>query len=241
MILFELLADRLPYRLENLPLPEAAQVIREREPSRLGSIDSVFRGDVETIVGKALAKDKTRRYASAGELASDIRRHLSNEPIRARPPSALYQFREFARRNKTLVSGVAGAFAALLGGTIVSVLFALRAGENERLANEKEREATYQTYRARLAAASAALSNHDMTDAARQLNKAPKTLRDWEWQHLHSRLDDSIAVFPIPVEATFLPSRDGEELRLATFPDRNLSVLDEQGRTERTLPFPRAS
>src|SRR5262249_28589878 len=89
VILFELLADRLPYHLDHLPLPEVVRVIGEQEPSRLGSINSVFRGDVETIVAKALAKDRTRRYASAGELASDIRRHLDNEPIHARPPSAL--------------------------------------------------------------------------------------------------------------------------------------------------------
>src|SRR5262249_54983221 len=47
VILFELLASRLPYPLEHLPLPEAARVIREQEPSRLGSLDTRFRGDVE--------------------------------------------------------------------------------------------------------------------------------------------------------------------------------------------------
>ncbi len=238
VILFELLADRLPYNLENLPLPEVAHVIREREPSRLGSIHSVFRGDVETIVGKALEKDRTRRYASAGELASDIRRHLNNEPIRARPPSALYHLRKFARRNKGLVGGVAGVFAALLVGTIVSALFALRAWQNEQLANEKEREATHQTYRARLAAAAAAFSIHDMADAARHLNEAPEALRDWEWRHLHSRLDDSIAVLPTPVSGTFFLSRGMDGFRLAVIADKGLRLLDEQGHTERTLSLP---
>src|SRR5262249_25383701 len=97
VILYELLADRLPLLLDHLPLPEVIRVVREVEPSRLGSINTRFRGDVETIVGKALAKDKARRYASAGELAADLRRHLHNEPIAARPPSALYQLRKFAR------------------------------------------------------------------------------------------------------------------------------------------------
>ncbi|HEY7426645.1 MAG TPA: serine/threonine-protein kinase, partial [Gemmataceae bacterium] len=238
VILFELLSDRMPYHLEHLPLPEAARVILEREPSRLGSIHAAFRGDVETIVGKALAKDRTRRYVSARELASDIRRYLSNQPILARPPSALYQLRKFARRNKALVGGVAGAFAALLVGTIVSILFAVRAEQNARRANEKEREATYQTYRARLAAADAALVNHDMADAAHQLDQAPEALRDWEWQHLHSRLDDSMVVLPTSVETTFLPSRGGEGLRLAVLAEQGLRLLDEQGHTERTLPFP---
>src|SRR4029077_7377498 len=58
VILFELLAERLPYDLQHLPLVEAARVVVEQEPSRLGSIDTHWRGDVETIVAKALAKDK---------------------------------------------------------------------------------------------------------------------------------------------------------------------------------------
>ena len=61
---------------------------------------------METIFGKALEKDKTRRYQSAADLAADLRRHLAHEPIAARPASTLYQLRKFARRNKTLVGGV---------------------------------------------------------------------------------------------------------------------------------------
>src|SRR6516164_4091469 len=106
VILYELLAERLPYQLDHLPLPEVVRVVQEVEPSRLGSVNASFRGDVETIVGKALAKDKARRYGSAGALAADLRRYLHNEPIRARPPSALYQLRKFARRHKALVAGV---------------------------------------------------------------------------------------------------------------------------------------
>ncbi len=82
VILYELLADRLPYRLDGLPIPEVVRVIREVEPSRLGSVNRQFCGAVETIVGKALEKDKSRRYASAGELGEDLRRHLANQPIR---------------------------------------------------------------------------------------------------------------------------------------------------------------
>jgi hypothetical protein len=61
VILFELLADRLPYPLGNLPLAEAVWVIREREPARLGALDRRLRGDVETIVARALEKDPARR------------------------------------------------------------------------------------------------------------------------------------------------------------------------------------
>ena len=82
------------------------------------------------------------------------------------------QLRKFARRNKTLVAGVSGVIAALLVGTVVSILFALRAEENARVAEERERIATHESYRARIAAAVAAVSRHDVEDAERQLEAA---------------------------------------------------------------------
>src|SRR5262249_44774161 len=163
--------------------------IREHEPSRLGLIDARLRGDVETIVARALEKDKARRYASAGDLASDIRRYLNHEPIHARPASALYYLRKFARRHKALVCAVLGVIAALAAGAVVSVVYAVCAEHNAQVARFNERKARYQAYRARLAAAGAALWNHDVADAARQLDEAPEEFRGWEWSHLHSRLD----------------------------------------------------
>jgi serine/threonine protein kinase len=93
VILFELLADRLPYDLRGHSIPEVGSIIREQEPSRLSSVHSAFRGDIETIVAKALEKEKERRYQSASELADDIRRFLRDEPIVARPSSRAYQIR----------------------------------------------------------------------------------------------------------------------------------------------------
>jgi WD40 repeat protein/predicted Ser/Thr protein kinase len=251
VILFELLAGRLPYSLEHLPLPEVARVIREQDPSRLGSIDTRCRGDVETIVTKALEKDPARRYLSAAELAADIRRQLHNEPIRARPPSALYQLAKFTRRHKGLVGGVAGIMAALALGLLGTILFAVGEAEqrgradvqawearaNARLANEEKQAALYQAYRACLAAASTALQNHDVADAARHLDSVPEELRGWEWWHLHSRLDDSSAVFPAPASTTLLaPGAQG--LRVVILAGPSVRVLDEQGHVERTFPLP---
>ena len=97
----------------------------------------------------------------------------------------------------------------------MSIVFALRAAENARVANERERVATYESYRARIAAAVAAISRHDVADADRQLQAAPEALRDWEWQHLHARLDDSIAVFPANAgESQFLID-DPKGIRIA--------------------------
>lgn len=114
IILFELLVSRLPYDLRERSIIEAGQVICERDPTRLSSIDVTLRGDIETIVSKALAKEPHRRYATAAELAEDIRRFLNDEPILARPASTAYQLRKFAKRNKGLVGGVVVAFVVLL-------------------------------------------------------------------------------------------------------------------------------
>lgn len=146
VVLFELLADRLPYDLVGLPLPEVARVIREQDPSSLGSLDRALRGDVETIVAKALEKDRARRYASAAELAADIRRHLGHEPIRARRPSAAYLLRKFARRHKPLVAGVAAVVAALVVGLVGTTWFALEEAVQRRRAEDATRdEATART------------------------------------------------------------------------------------------------
>jgi hypothetical protein len=126
VLLYEILAARLPYLLSPRP-HEAVQTIRETEPQALSSINTHYRGDIETIVAKALEKDKARRYTSAAELAADIRRYLDDQPIAARPPSASYQLQKFARRNRALVTGVAAVFVVLVGGVVASSWQAVRA------------------------------------------------------------------------------------------------------------------
>jgi serine/threonine protein kinase len=143
VILFELLAHRPPYQLEGRPLAEMARLILEAEPPRLGSVNPELRGDVETIVAKALAKDPARRYQSAADMAADLRRWLAHEPIQARPPSALYQLRQFARRHKALVGGVFATVAALVLGLLGTILFAVGEARQRRQADAEKREAQY--------------------------------------------------------------------------------------------------
>jgi WD40 repeat protein/predicted Ser/Thr protein kinase len=239
VILFELTAHRPPYQLEGLALVEACRLILDQEPPRLGSIDPELRGDVETIAAKALEKDPARRYQSAAELAADLRRWLAHEPILARPPSALYHLRKFARRHKALVGGVVATGLALVLGLVGTILFAVGEARQRRQADAEKREAQYQTYRARIAAAVAALQNHDVADAARQLDNAPQALRGWEWRHLASRLDDSSAVLRFrPGEPVFLLCGP-EGLRVGTFTSTGLRFRDESGREFPERPFPR--
>jgi tetratricopeptide (TPR) repeat protein/predicted Ser/Thr protein kinase len=127
VILYELLADRLPLEIADRPLPEAIRMISEVDHLPLSAIDRRFRGDLDTIVAKALEKEPERRYQSAADLAQDIRRHLDDQPIVARPASTMYQLRKFARRNKGLVGGIAAAFLLLLLGMVGTTLAMLEA------------------------------------------------------------------------------------------------------------------
>jgi tetratricopeptide (TPR) repeat protein/predicted Ser/Thr protein kinase len=132
-----LLAGDFPYPLRDKSIVEAARLIQERAPTPLSSIDVRHRGDVETIVAKALEKDPARRYQSASELAADLRRHLADEPIMARPPGAADQLRRFARRHRALAS-MAAAGAAVLGVAAVGGSWlAVRATRAERAARSQ--------------------------------------------------------------------------------------------------------
>ncbi len=137
VILYEILAGRLPYDLRDQSLAEAESLIRTQEPTRLSSIDSVFRGDIQTIVTKALAKEKERRYQSALQFGDDIRRYLRDEPIQARPASRVYQIRKFARRNRAIVCGVAAVFVTLVLGIVGISVALVRATHLEQLAVQR--------------------------------------------------------------------------------------------------------
>lgn len=113
VILYELLTGATPIDITDLSIPEAARAITERTPQTLRHSNRALRGDIETIVAKALEKDKERRYASAAALADDVRRHLSDQPIAARPATTFYQLRKFTRRHRTLVTTVVAALIVL--------------------------------------------------------------------------------------------------------------------------------
>lgn len=127
VIAYELLTGRLPVPVDNMMIHEAVRAIREDEPTVMTTITRGIPSDLRTIVGKALEKDKNRRYESAGALADDLERFLRDQPIEARRPSAAYQLSKFARRNKALVGGIAAVMVALIVGTVVATALALQA------------------------------------------------------------------------------------------------------------------
>lgn len=139
VLLFELLTDQLPLDVSGKPVAEAARIVRDEDPANISSINRSLRGDINTIIGKALEKDTARRYASAAELGADLRRYLRDEPIAARPASTYYHVRKFASRNRALVGGVVATFVALVVG-LVSTSYYLAEAREQFARAEAERD-----------------------------------------------------------------------------------------------------
>jgi WD40 repeat protein len=189
VILYEMLTGRPPF--QGSSILSTLEQVRKHVPVPPSSLQPRLPKDLETICLKCLEKEPAHRYASAAELAHDLRRFLANQPILARPPSLVYQTRMLIRRNKALVGGTVGIVLALLVGTIVSTLFAFGEARERRIAEGSREEALAETYQARMMAALAALNEHDSPQARRHLEAAPAPFRRWEWFHLRSRLDES--------------------------------------------------
>src|SRR5207253_3161718 len=102
---------------------------RQTEPPKL--IHAV-RGDLDWIVMKCLEKDRARRYETANGLASDVQRHLNNEPVAASPPSNLYRLQKTLRRHQGAFSAAAIILALLVAGVGVSSWEAIKARRAER-------------------------------------------------------------------------------------------------------------
>jgi WD40 repeat protein len=206
VLLYELLTGATPFDAKELMrsgLDEMRKIIREREPptpsSRLtkerttlrehGSDHSAIRNpqfeidkDLDWIVMRCLEKDRTRRYETASALAADLKRHLENEPVTARPPSTAYRLQKAWRRNKLVyTSGVAVFLALAIGLTLAAFgwLEALRATEETRR----------RAYAAEMSAAFHALDANNLERAIDLLDRQrPKPgeedLRGFEWRHL---------------------------------------------------------
>jgi len=156
-LLYELLTGHTPFdrkRLWEAGVDEVRRIIREEEPARPSTrlttlaaeeqnalakrrqaeppeLIRLVRGDLDWIVMKCLEKDRSRRYETASGLAQDIRRHLVNEPVLARPPSKWYRLEKLMRRNKLVFGAAAAVGVALAAGLAVSTVEAVRARRAE--------------------------------------------------------------------------------------------------------------
>ena len=166
VLLYELLTGKTPFDQKDLlsaGLDGMRRMIREQEPlrpsTRVSSLQGeertttakrhgldapklvhLLRGDLDWIVMKCLEKDRTRRYETANGVAMDLKRYLSQEPVVARPPSAIYRFQKFARRNKLVFATASVVIASLVTGLGVStwMFFEERHARQRAVAAEQE-------------------------------------------------------------------------------------------------------
>jgi serine/threonine protein kinase len=146
VLLYELLTGQTPFDAKELlraGLEGMRRTLREREPSRPSTrlstlsanelttaanrrgldapkLVSMLRGELDWIVLKCLEKDRVRRYQTANALLVDIQRHLSNEPVAARPRSRLYEFQKTVRRHKVGFAAAMAVMAALFFGLAIA-------------------------------------------------------------------------------------------------------------------------
>ena len=133
--------------LRGVGYTEILRRIREEEPprpsARLGAdkLARQVRGELDWIVMKALEKDRTRRYASANELAMDVQRYLKDEVVEARPPSTGYQLWKFVKRHRAAVIAACLVLASLVAGIVGTTVGLLRADQHRIVAETQQKKA----------------------------------------------------------------------------------------------------
>jgi WD40 repeat protein len=215
-ILYELLAGRPPFQGETAL--EILRQVREQEPKPLRGFNPSVDRDLETICLKCLQKDPAHRYPSASELADELDRFLSGEPIVARPPSQVYRFQKLVRRNKLVFAAAVALTVALLVGTVVSTWQAV-------LARRAQRDTRRQLYVSDMIVAEKALLEGNLRRADELLkNYIPKPgaredLRGFEYYYLLERCQgEQLFAFPAEDNAVFSVaySPDGKILATAS-------------------------
>jgi len=236
VLLYELLAGRPPFEardLAQLGMDELRRRIREEDPPKPSARVSTFtpaeraftasargldpdgllpalRGDLDWIALKCMEKDRIRRYDTANALAMDLRRHLSDEPVLASPPTTAYRAGKFVRRHRVGVSAGALILAALLGATGVSLRMAWiadaerdkareaqaseemerqRAEDQAAVAQQQTWEAQRNHYAADINLAAIALERGNIWKTRSLLDRHRPSaggvdLRGWEWRYL---------------------------------------------------------
>jgi eukaryotic-like serine/threonine-protein kinase len=164
VVLYVLLCGRRPFDADTgrrPPLDELLRKLREEDPpppsASVAGADDLkaeaaaargvepkqlvhsLRGDLDSIATKALERSRARRYDTASELAADLKRYLTDEPVIARPAGAAYRLKKYARRHRVAV-GIAAGLMLLLGAFSILQGFELHRTEQERDRANLERD-----------------------------------------------------------------------------------------------------
>jgi len=251
VLLYELLTGRTPFDAKELMqsgIDQMRKIIREQEPPKPSTkfatlqmaeqsttatrhatdsprLISLLRGDLDWIVMKCLEKKRTRRYDTANGLALDVNRHLSNEPVVARPPTVAYQLQKAWLRNKVVYTAGCMVVASLVIGISLSAWQtweATKAGnaaevarKNESVlrrnelalrkeAQESERVQRQQAYIADMSLAQRLLDENKLSLVDKLLKRydpeqSERDVRGYFWTHLY-RLSKGEEIHTIPHE-----------------------------------------
>ncbi len=188
-ILYEMLTGRPPFQGETVV--ETLLQVREHDPVPPSRLRPQMPRDLETITLKCLRKEPARRYASAAELADDLRRFLDARPIRARPVGVGERLVKWVRRRPAVAALVAVSSLTLLllvAGLAAGVLvLAERERHTRRILDlERENKASLEKayYYNRNSLALDWWNHFDVPRAEQLLDECPVYLRRWEWHYL---------------------------------------------------------
>jgi WD40 repeat protein len=185
--LYELLTLEPAYGGRNRE--EVLRQIAFEEPRPPRSLNRSIPGELETIVLKAIAKNPEERYATAQELADDLKRFLEDKPIKAKRPSLRQRAVKWARRHKTVVRAALVVLILAVVALAVSTVLIWQAKEDLKQALERERRLHEQerqnVYYQRIALAEREWSANNLSRMQQLLEECPPDLRGWEWRYLN--------------------------------------------------------
>lgn len=247
VIAFELATERLPHDTGQMSISVAIALLANTDAPLAGRIRPALKGDLETILAKALSSEQQHRYASAQELGDDLQAYLQHRPIQARKPSSLYRAWKFSRRHRGLVAGAVATVLSLVLGLVLALY--LRAQEHQQRTRAdasatEARRSQVKIVASLMAEARALLASGKPWDSLRLLEDVPTENRDWGWRLLRSRLprlldlpsdlpEYSSAPFPFRPRWRFL----GEDHLYGLDQARNLVRLVPLGEGEESSVF----
>lgn len=144
LLLYELLTEQRAFLLKGKTRQEAEYIIRNENPVKPSEIKCRFKddlqGDLDAIILKAISKVPDERYQTAIDLLEDIERYLNEQPISARPPTAIYQFKKMVKRNRA-ASALSALFLVTLSFFVVLLIQqqSITLQERDRAVNEAQR------------------------------------------------------------------------------------------------------
>jgi WD40 repeat protein/tRNA A-37 threonylcarbamoyl transferase component Bud32/uncharacterized protein YbaR (Trm112 family) len=250
VILYELLCGEVPFRGSRVTIIDQVLGEEPRPPRRVN--DQVPR-DLETICLKALAKVPAQRYASARDLADELRRWVRGEPIQARPIRVWEKGVNWVRRRPALAAllVVSSVAALALVGAGVALVFSSRLAEalastdearsiaeqqRERADREKDRAETA-SYFSRMLLAEREWLAHDAVRAEETLEECPAPLRNWEWYYLKRQCHVGVMSLGRDLAVVGAAASNADGSRLGCAANKNILVWDwKSGNVLHTLP-----